>query len=307
MPHSLPGLPFLIVDAHHHLWNLQAVHYPWLMAKGEPRFFGDPTSIQHDYDAGAFRDDWQGVAVGASVHIQVGAAQGEEVAETAWLDAQAEQTGLPTAIVAFADMTSPDFALILNAHRTASKRVVGIRQIVGRQAEEDRRMAGPALLLDPLFLEGLRRLEGEDLAFDLQLTPPLLEGASNLFAKVPGLRVVLCHAGSWWDRSAAGLAEWRSGMRAFATLSQSTVKLSGFAMFDPCWTEASIAAQVREVLDIFGPERVMWGSNFPVDRIYRGYAETLTAVAQGVPERARKAVFAGTARRVYRITGKINP
>lgn len=291
----------MIVDAHHHLWNLKAVHYPWLMAKGERRFFGDPTSIQHDYDVEAFRIDWQGVAVGASVHVQVGTAPGQEVAETAWLDAQAEQRGIPTAIVAFADLTSPDFAVVLNAHRRASRRVVGIRQIVSRHAEEDRRMAAPALLLDPMFVDGLRRLEGEDLTFDLQLTAPLLEVAAELFARVPGLRVVLCHAGSWWDRSTAGLAEWRSGMRAFASLPNSTVKLSGFAMFDPFWTEAGVAAQVREVLDIFGSDRVMWGSNFPVDRIHRGYAETLTAVAKAVPECARNAVFADTAMRVYRL------
>jgi predicted TIM-barrel fold metal-dependent hydrolase len=78
-------------------------------------------------------------------------------------------------------------------------------------------------------------------------------------------------------------------------------KLSGLGMFDPEWTAASLAPVVEGVLDAFGPQRVMWGSNFPVDKLYRPYRELFEALAGLVPEPMHAAIFAGTARRFYRL------
>ncbi len=63
-----------MIDCHHHMWDLSAVCYPWLMAKGESRFFGDPTAIQRDYLVDEFREEASASGFAASVHIQVGAA-----------------------------------------------------------------------------------------------------------------------------------------------------------------------------------------------------------------------------------------
>ncbi len=71
-----------IVDAHHHLWNLNKIHYPWLMERGVIRFFGDPTPIQQDYLVGDYLDDVGDLPVTSSVHIQVGADSSDSVAET---------------------------------------------------------------------------------------------------------------------------------------------------------------------------------------------------------------------------------
>ena len=62
-----------MIDAHHHLWDLSAVHYPWLMARGVERFFGDPTPIQRNYLIDEFRSEASVQGIAASVHIQVGA------------------------------------------------------------------------------------------------------------------------------------------------------------------------------------------------------------------------------------------
>ena len=67
-----------IVDAHHHLWDLDAVRYPWLMARGVRRFFGDPTPIQKNYLVSDLRADADDYVIDASVHVQVGVAPGDE-------------------------------------------------------------------------------------------------------------------------------------------------------------------------------------------------------------------------------------
>ena len=266
------------------------------------RFFGDPEPIQRDYGVAEFREDWSGLPISASVHVQVGAAPGSEVAETAWLDRQADRTGLPGGIVAFADLRAEDVAAILDAHRRASGRLRGVRQIVSRHLAEDRSDEGLALLRDAGFRRGLRTLEASGLSFDLQLTAPLLKAAAETFALTPDLPVALCHAGSPWDRDPAALRAWRDGLEAIERLPRTVCKLSGLGMFDPEWdADTSLAPIVEGVLEVFGPERVMWGSNFPVDRLYRGYREAFTAVWDLVPAAARPSVFAGCASRFYRL------
>lgn len=288
-----------VIDGHHHLWDLGAVAYPWLMARGVRRFFGDPTPIQKDYLPADFRRDQDGIDIAGSVHVQVGAAPEASVAETAWLDQQGAATGLPSAIVAFADLTSPDLSATLDAHAAAApQRLRGIRQIVSRHPSEDQ---GPDLLSSPAFVTGLQMLAARGLSFDLQLSAPLLERAADMLAAAPDLAVALCHAGSPWDQSASGLAAWRRGLAAMARRPGVVCKLSGLGMFNPDWTPDSLAPIVAGVLDAFGPDRVLWGSNFPVDRLYRSYRALFEAVWELVPPRDRDAVFAETARGFYRL------
>lgn len=289
--------PDAIIDAHHHLWDLDAVAYPWLMARGVRRFFGDPTPIQKPYHPADFRADWDGLPVIASVHVQVGAA--DPLAETRWLESL--PAPVPAAIVADADLTAPDLAARLDALLDASPRLRGIRQIIARHPVEDARTGRAALLEDERFLAGLHMLARRGLSFDLQLVAPLLPRAAALFARVPDLHLVLCHAGSPWDQSASGLAAWRAGLSQLAALPRAHVKLSGLGMFNPAWTADSLAPLVEAVLAAFGPTRTMWGSNFPVDGLYRGYRPLLETLASLVPPEQHDHVFAGTARRVYRL------
>ncbi|MGB3740136.1 MAG: amidohydrolase family protein [Pontixanthobacter sp.] len=291
----------MIIDCHHHLWDLSRVRYPWLEARGERRFFGDPTAIQRNYLPTDFRGDWDGIPIGGSVHIQVGAASGLEVVETRWLDAQAQASGLPTAIVAFADCTSNAFADTLSQHLEASDRVRGVRQIISRHPDEDLAEEGAALLRDPAFSDGLKILKGRQLSFDLQLTPPHQQLAAEIFAQIPGLRVALCHAGSPWHRDPASMKKWAAGLRSFASLPNTMCKLSGLGMFDPDWTADTLAPVVETVIDIFGADRVMWGSNFPVDKLYRDYRSVSDTVWHLVREPMRERVFGLNAIRFYRL------
>jgi predicted TIM-barrel fold metal-dependent hydrolase len=294
-------LPGRIVDAHHHLWDLDACRYPWLMQRGTERFFGNPDPIRRNYLVRDFRADIGSLPVTASVHVQVGASEDHSVAESLWLQRVAEAEGLPSAIVAFCDLTRPDLEQELDRHAAAA-RLRGVRQIVGRSAEEDAATGTRGLLDDPAFVRGLGTLARRGLSFDLQLTPPLMAQAFEVLAQVPGLRVALCHAGSPGDFSPAGVRQWRAGLAQLARLPNVICKLSGFGMFEHDWTVASLRPRILAAIDLLGPARIAFGSNFPVDRLYRGYGEVMSAyleITAGFSSGEREAMFAATAEGFY--------
>jgi predicted TIM-barrel fold metal-dependent hydrolase len=138
------------------------------------------------------------------------------------------------------------------------------------------------------------------------MIPTQMPALIEVLRQVDELPVVLCHAGSPWDQSAEGLANWRRGLEALAELPRVHCKLSGLGMFNPTWTPASLRPIVDTVIEVFTPARVMFGSNFPVDSLYRGYAAYWSAydsLTGGYSGSERAAMFAGNARRFYRLTG----
>lgn len=297
--------PFRIVDAHHHLWDLGASHrYPWLMERGVVRFFGDPTPIQCDYLPDDFRRDIGDLPVVASVHIQVGVAPGDELEESLWLQKQHRERGLPSAIVAYCDLTAPDFSARLDEHERAAA-LRGVRQIVGRSVEEDQRTGSAALLDSSAFLAGLRCLAQRNLTFDLQLIPAQMERAAALLSLVPELRVALCHAGSLSDFSPDGRALWKRGIRRLSKLPNLICKLSGFGMFDKNWSAQSVREQFDTILMAFGPERMAFGSNFPVDKLAMSYSEVWQRYfefAEGLSAEEQCHLFHDAAARLYRLS-----
>ena len=295
-----------IVDAHHHLWDLEQVHYPWLMERGVRRFFGDPTPIQKDYLVCDFQYDFGELPVKASVHIQVGAAEGEAVRETRWLQQSSQASGahgLPNAIVAFCDLSSVNAQQVLQEH-SLSLNLRGVRQIIGRADEEDAITRSGDLLDNPTFAKHLRILGGMGLSFDLQLTPPQMPKAYSLIRETPDTPIALCHCGSPWDRSLEGLKFWRQNMAVLASLPNVVCKLSGFGMFDPQWNTQSVKDIVLFAIDTFGPERCMFGSNFPVDKLYKSYFEVyghFMELIEGFSQAEKQLLLADSARRFYRI------
>jgi predicted TIM-barrel fold metal-dependent hydrolase len=305
IPSSLPGPA--VIDAHHHLWDLQACRYPWLMARGVRRFFGDPTPIQRDYLVGDLLRDAAGVPLAGSVHVQVGVAPGDELAETRWLQGVAEGTGnpagLPNAIVAGCDLADAALPARLQEQRHHPN-LRGVRQIVGRAPHDEHQARSDALLDDPAWQAGLAQLAAQGLSFDLQMIPSQASRVARVLARVPQLRVALCHCGSPWDRSPSGLAAWAAGLRTLASLPNLWCKLSGFGMFDPQWTVDSMRPVVETVIGIFGARRCMFGSNFPVEKLVLDYGTLWARYAawtDGLDADARRRLFAGSAAEFYRI------
>ncbi|MEM1144027.1 MAG: amidohydrolase family protein [Pseudomonadota bacterium] len=260
-----PNLPF--VDAHHHLWDLAACRYPWLMARGDKRFFGDPTPIQRDYLPADFLGESKRSKPTRSVHIQVGVAIEDEVRETNWLSSLGD---FPHAIVASTDLTGPNRDRLLEQHGAFPK-VRGIRQILGRHPLEDQKHKSDQLIDNDKFRSGLQELVRRDLSFDLQLIPQQMIRVAELLSDLPALRVALCHCGSPWEQTGEGLRLWQAGLARLAELPNVVCKISGLGMFNPEWSGAAFKPIIHEVIDRFGPQRVMCGSNFPVDKLYASY------------------------------------
>ncbi len=292
-----------IVDAHHHLWDLDACHYPWLMARGVTRFFGDPTPIQKNYLVSDLREDAVDYELVASVHVQVGVAPGDELKETAWLQQTGDDDGLPSAIVAFCELDSPDAPHRLAAQLEFS-RLRGVRQIIGRSDEEDAITGSGALIDNPLWREHLELVGELGLSFDLQLTPGQVPRVAEALAQAPDTDVALCHCGSPWDQSKAGIESWREGLRLLASLPNVYCKISGLGMFDHDWTVDSIRPIVESCIDIFGTERAMFGSNFPVDKLHASYSQVWSAyeeISAGLSVQEQALLFGDTARSFYRL------
>ena len=285
------------IDSHHHLWDLKAVHYPWLMEFGKPRFFGDPTPIQRDYLLAEHRAISHNHGFVASVHIQVGAEDG--LAEARWVDLVAHANPeWPLVQVAFCDLTAPDRDVHLDQFQ-ALPSVVGVRQIVGRSPDEDAKNGTNALIADPEFKAGLHSLASRGLSFDLQLIPELMKPMGKVLEQVPDLHVALCHAGSPYDRSSDGIAKWAAGLAQLSALQNVSCKLSGLGMFDHDWNAGTVRPIADVVMKQFGPDRVMFGSNFPVCSLSSSFDELMERHMAIVPEEHHKAVFHDNAERFY--------
>ena len=115
---------------------------------------------------------------------------------------------------------------------------------------------------------------------------------------------MLNHAGMLIDAGDDALAEWKNGMTALAALPHVSVKLSGFGIVDHGWTPESIRPLILTAIDLFGVDRVMAASDFPTDKLFGSFDETVGALASAVSdfsETERDAIFAANALRIYRI------
>jgi len=286
-----------MIDAHHHLWDLGAVDYPWLMEKGKKRFFGDPTPIQRDYTIDEHVELAGAHGFKASVHIQVGAANALE--EAKWVDKIAKQNqSWPMVQVAFCDLSLDDCEHQLDELQKLSS-VVGVRQIIGRSPLEDTISGTNTLLESDAFKAGLQSVSDRGLSFDLQIIPELSEQCAAVFSQFQDLKVILCHAGSPYNRSTKGIAAWAEDLKHLSKLENVSCKISGLGMFEHNWTETSVKPIAKTVINQFGPKRVMFGSNFPVDSLSSSFDDLYKRLSNVIGIKNSEDIFFRTAQRTY--------
>jgi predicted TIM-barrel fold metal-dependent hydrolase len=300
------ALPDGIVDAHHHLWDLATGHYPWLQDayEGERFFLGPYRPICRNYAVANLRADTAPLRVAASVHIEAERSRTEQVAETRWVAETARANGLPTAIVAHVSFLQPDRDAILAAH-AAEPLVRGIRsKPVTASAPGQSVQDQPGAMQDDHWLDGLSTLQAHGLSWDLRVPFWHLVEAARVAAAIPGIPIVLNHCGLPLDRSEDGLRAWRVGMEHLAKSAHVMVKLSEFGLRGGVWDHATTARVVREAIAIFGVSRVMYASNLPVSSLSAPVGSIIAAILAGLPHHdpdTLRAVFAGNARRFYRL------
>lgn len=295
-----------IVDAHHHLWDLSRGRYPWLQQGYNPQafFLGDYQALRQDFLPTDYRAASAGCQVVATVHVEAERDRSEQVAETAWLHAMHATHGLPHAVVAHAWLDRPDTEERLREH-LAYPLVRGIRSKPLTAASPGHSVRGqPGSMQDATWLRGLSLLSQLGLSWDLRVPSWHLTEAAQVAAQFPTLPIVLNHHGFAWDRSEAGLLRWRSAMEVLARQPNVHVKLSEFGLRDQAWDWNANARIVHETLAIFGWQRCMFASNFPVAGLRIRYPDLVHAMLRmlaQLPLAQQQAVMCDNALAFYRI------
>ena len=293
-------IPF--VDAHVHFWALQRIGYPWLTAPfDESGPNGSVATIAHNYGPAQYMADLAGWNLAGAVHIEAGADPAAALDETTWLEEQADATSLPSAIVAFARLDDPNVDALLAAHARYA-RVRGIRHIVNWHPDPKRTYSAHDVTLDPAWERGFARLATYRLSFDLQCYPGQMAALAPLLARHLHTPVAINHLGMPVLTDADGLIRWRAGMTALAALPQVVVKVSGFGFIDRNWTLDQVQPLVCETIDRFGPERVLFATDFPTDTLFAPAARCLAALsacAAGYSEDEQRTMLGRNAARFY--------
>lgn len=299
-PNAPPPPHEAIIDAHHHIWRV--AHTPWLNGPPVPRIFGQYEALRRDYTIDEYLADCQPSHVVKSVFVQANVAAHAEVDEVAWVQSVAQRHGYPHAITAYADLAAVDLGDVLD-RELASGRVRAIRQQLHWHRNPAYRFAAtPDLFNDPPWRRGLAEVQDRSLSFELQVFPDQMPRALQLIRDFPGVTFILLHAGMLEDRSATGWQYWREQMQTLAACPNLVVKLSGLGTFVRACSEVAWRPVIEQTIDMFGPSRCMFGSNFPIEKLWTDYATVTTVFRRCLSHLAadeRRAVLQHTAERIY--------
>ncbi|MFC4594536.1 amidohydrolase family protein [Sphingobium tyrosinilyticum] len=297
--------PIPFVDAHVHLWKLDgSIGYSWL----RPPFSddgpnGSVEAIAVDYELDDYLADAKRWNVVGMVHVEAGADASQALDETDWVQTIADRRGLPNGVVAFAALDHPNIERSLEAH-AGHAAVRGVRQIVNWHANPQRTYSATDVTLNPTWERGFSLLGQRGLSFDLQCYPKQMPNIAAIAQRHPEVPIIVNHAGMPVIDDPNGLDEWRRGMALLAALPQVSVKLSGFGFIDRGWAVQSVHHFVRELIDLFGPDRLMAASDFPTDKLFADFdkcLEALHALTADLSKDERSAIFARNAMRTYRL------
>jgi len=276
-----------LIDAHHHLWDLSQRKHPNLI--GEPRgdfFMGDDTGLRRNYLAEDYRRDAAGHNVLTTVHCEAEWDCADQVCETRWISEIHGRYGFPGAIVAHAWFHTGNAEEVIAA-QAAFPLVRGIRSKPVTASSPGRGVPGaPGTMQDEHWLRGFALLEKYRLSWDLRVPFWHLEEAAAVARAFPNTPIVLNHTGFPWDRSEEGLRAWRRAMEILAREPNVHVKVSEFGLKDRAWEYEDNLRVVRDALAIFGIERSMFASNFPVAGLRIGYGALIAAMSRMLADRS---------------------
>jgi predicted TIM-barrel fold metal-dependent hydrolase len=291
-----------IIDAHHHIWRRRDL--PWLDGPMQPRIFGPYEAIRRDYLIDEFLADLAGTGVTQSVYVQCNWPKDRFEDEVAYVQQVANAHGFPQAIVGYADFLVDDVRPQLD-RLTKYPGMRGLRmQLQWHQNPQYQFASSSDLARTPALQKNVAYLADYNWSFDLQVFAGQMQGAAELADSAPKVTFILQHAGMLEDLSPQGWEEWRQGMRLLASRRNIVSKLSALGTFIHKNDPAHIAAIVHETIQIFGPERCLFGSNFPVEKLWTNYADLIAAYRKAVEplgDVVARAALHDTAKKIYRL------
>lgn len=281
--------PFPIVDSHVHLWNPERFLMPWLSGSdvlGRSYLPSDYRSLTGNVDIEAF------------VYVEVDVEPHYALLEAQWVNSLATDEPRLQAIVAHAPLEHGRHVdSCLAALHTIGPRIKGVRRLL--QGE-----ANPDFCLQDSFMTGVQLLPHYDFSFDICIRHYQLEAATELVRRCPEVSFILDHIAKP-DIAARLRDPWYAQMRSLASLPNVVCKISGVITEanHQSWTAEDIAPYIGHALDVFGEDRVLFGSDWPVVRLaaeYERWVETLDRLTANLSATARQKLWVENARRAYR-------
>lgn len=274
-----------IVDTHQHLWDLDRFRLPWLR---------DDPDLDRNYLMADYLGATEGLGIVKTVYMEVDVDPAQHVAEAEYAIGvcRGGETPMVGAVIG-GRPASGDFGAYLDRFRSEPA-VKGVRQVLHGSTPK-------GYCLDPQFLKGIRQLGEHGLSFDICIRPDDLVDAARLADACPGTTLVLDHCG---NPKGIGdqLAAWGAGILRLAERRNVACKVSGLAI-EP-YTIETLRPIVNHVLDAFGPDRVVFGGDWPVCTkvtSIRGWVEALRAIVGDRDADARRKLWHDNARRIYRL------
>lgn len=291
-----------MIDSHFHIWR--QADLTWLQGPSQPRIFGAYDPIKRDYLIAEYMFDAQSAGASGAVYVQANWPVDKAEDEVAWVSQTAQDSGWPMGIVGYADMTVADARPALD-RLTKYPQLRGVRQQFHWHENPSYRFASdPDICLNFTVQANIGRLADYGLTFDLQVFTSQMASAAQLAQACPQTTFILQHAGMLEDLSDSGRAAWRGGMALLAAQPNICVKISGFGTFIHRNDPAHIAWLITETVALFGATRCLWGSNFPIEKLWTDYASLAEAHRQGaggLSTAEQTDIFHNTAARLYRL------
>lgn len=295
-----------IIDAHHHFWDVGANYHPWL--RDEPMIpfrYGDYAALRKNFLPEDYAQAAAGHRVVATVTMEGEWDEHDLVAESRWMSrVAAGSPNRPMAHVAKAILNRDDVEQVLAGH-AALPIVRAIRHKPLAASAPDKVERGAAgSMSDPAWRRGYAMLRTHGFHFELQVPWWHADELLDLVAAYPETSVIINHTFLPADRSPAGLAGWRAALHRAAAAPQISIKISGIGLKGRLWSLDDNHMIIRDTIEIFGLDRCLFASNFPVDgltgsfdTLYSGYKVATADLA--VAERHK--LFHDNAIRVYRL------
>jgi predicted TIM-barrel fold metal-dependent hydrolase len=252
-----------------------------------------------------YRADVEPVGIAKSVYVQTNWPLDRVVDEVRWVQSVADKTGWPHAIVGSADLMDDGCAAVFAEQARIAPLMRGTRlQLHWHENPQYRYAPVPDQMYDPVFRRNLARIADYGWLFELQVFAGQMADAACLAADFPEIPFVLIHAGMLTADDPATVDEWREGMQRLAAQSNVNVKLSGLGTFTHRVDSAFISLVVGETVGMFGADRCVFGSNFPIEKLWTDFPALWEAhqfALAPFSDAERDAILRGTATRLYRL------
>lgn len=294
-----------IIDTHQHLWDLGRFTLHW--TAGSP-------SLARNFLQSDYAEATQGLNVIKTIYMEVDVDASQQVAEAEYIIEQCQRPDTPTVGAVISGRPASDgFRAYITRYKD-SPTIKGVRQVLHGDSTP------PGYALQPAFIKGVQLLGELGMSFDICVRPGELEDAARLVDQCPDTQFILDHCGNadpyliaeperqpdmQADYPIHTRQQWLDDISALGQRANVVCKISGIiARAQPGWSAETLAPTVNHCLDAFGPDRVVFGGDWPVCTLGASYREWATALRQIIANRSEEEqakLLAKNAERIYRL------